>query len=84
MEHRVDVPPASSESTLAWRAHESAKDRKRWAVGVLSIRGSQPTFRYLEGAEFEAANDGRDLASLLALGYRGYPTFEARIGGVFF
>lgn len=78
MDHWVEFPPEPSELTLAWRAPESVEDRKRWAVGMLNSRGAHATFRYLEGEEFRAANSGRDMSTLTALGYRGYPTFELR------
>jgi len=78
MEHWVEFPPEPSELTLAWRAPEQFGDRTRWAVGILSNRGSTPSFRYLEGEEFRSANQGRDIFQLKGMGYRGYPAFESR------
>ena len=80
MEHWVERPSDPLDLTLSWRAPESVPDRLRWAVGVLSVRGPQPTFRYLQGEEFCQANLGRDEAQLEAYGYRGYPTFSWRPG----
>jgi hypothetical protein len=78
MDQWVEVPPDPSELTLSWRAPEQVESRTRWAVGVLSVRGARPTFRYLEGDEFRDANLGRSESQLAALGYRGYPAFESR------
>ena len=80
MELWVEIPPNPSELILAWRAPESEKDRKRWAVGVLSNRDGGATFRYFVGEEFKRLNFGRTQSQLAVLGYRGYPAFELRHG----
>lgn len=79
MDQWVEVPPAPLELTLSWRAPEQIESRTRWAVGILSISGPTPSFRYLEGDEFRGANLGRSESQLMALGYRGYPAFDSRL-----
>jgi hypothetical protein len=63
---------------LAWQAADQFGNRFRWAVGEITRDGSNYTFRYLQGAEFENLNQGRRESELSALGYRGYPAFKPR------
>ncbi len=76
----IRCPVQSRRLILAWEAAPSdaaaSHDRKRWAVGELVLESSTACFRYYHGPEFIRANDGRDLAQLRALGYRGYPAFS--------
>jgi len=78
MNQWVEVPPAPLELTLSWKAPEQIESRTRWAVGILTVSGPTPCFRYLEGDEFRDANLGRSFSQLMAVGYRGYPAFDPR------
>ncbi|MGI4794903.1 MAG: HIRAN domain-containing protein [Janthinobacterium lividum] len=62
---------------LAWQAPDNLKDRFRWAVGQITPNGSQWVLTYLDGKEFEQANEGRSNERLRALGFTGYPGFTS-------
>jgi hypothetical protein len=64
---------------LAWQAPDHLHNRYRWAVGVITPAEGHYNFRYLSpGSEFERFNHGKKYASLLDLGYKGYPAFNSR------
>ena len=65
---------------LAWQAPDHLHERYRWAVGVIAPSNGNYTLSYFgsEG-EFERYNPGRRFASMLDLGYQGYPAFDPHV-----
>jgi hypothetical protein len=68
------------ELILAWQAPDHLKERYRWAVGAITRSDGHYSLRYFApGSEFESFNPGWNYASLLQLGYKGYPAFSLRV-----
>jgi hypothetical protein len=77
MENWIERASEPRRLFLAWQAPDQFGDRFRWAVGIVTPRGNDYTFRYLApGSEFESFNQNRQYEELHELGYQGYPTFN--------
>jgi hypothetical protein len=79
MENWIERESEPRQLFLAWQAPDHFGNRFRWAVGVLTPRGTDHTFRYLvSGSEFESLNQGHRFDELVALGYQGHPSFNPK------
>lgn len=78
MQHWIDFLCEPRELFLAWQPSDTAAERMRWAVGLVSPRGEEFELRYFEpDSEFERLNSSKTFDQLQALGYVGYPAFSA-------
>ena len=76
MAHWIEKVVEPERLILAWQAAHPDGSRFRWAAGEIARKGESHRFRYFtDDAEFEALNDGKLFADMLALGYAGYPAF---------
>jgi len=76
MQRWIEVLVEPAKLILTWQPPDGVADRTRWAVGELARHGTQATFCYFAGAEFERVNQGRSQATLAEYGFVGYPAFN--------
>lgn len=78
MTHWIEAMCEPTQLILAWQpAALDAASRWRWAVGLLTVTGSDIDLRYFQpGDEFEGYNSGKKFEDLVRLGYIGYPALS--------